>query len=51
MKWYKVKVYFPDAPYAPAEIYHDEIRGKSPQDAAARAVWNWPDAEWVEVQR
>lgn len=52
--WYKVLVYFPASVFMgievlPAEIWEDAIRGDSPEHALARARWNWPAAEKVEL--
>lgn len=45
MKWYKVKVYFPDF------THEDEIRGTSEEDALKNAYWNWDQAERIELLR
>lgn len=53
MQWYPVRAYLPavypgTAWEISAEIYEDEIQGRDPSHALARARWNWPKAERVE---
>ena len=43
MKWYKVKVYFPNF------VHLDEIQGRDENHALERAQWNWPAANRVEL--
>lgn len=49
MKWYPVKVYFPADNLLSAFTHEDEIRGNNPLDALKNAIWNWPNAEWIEL--
>lgn len=51
MKWYPVRMYFPEnLKYGlPADIHEDEIRGINPLNALQNAAWNWPAAEWIEL--
>jgi hypothetical protein len=49
MRWYPVRVYFPEEGILAAVIHDDWILGRTPLDALRRAMRNWPRAVWVEI--
>ena len=54
LRWYKVKVFFPDINLGndfilPSEVWEDEILGETTLEALQGAVCNWPMAEWIEL--
>ncbi len=49
MRLYLVKVSFPATSIHPSDVILDEIYGRSRKDALARAKWNWPKADKIEV--
>lgn len=48
-KLYRVRVHFPARWGLEAFTHDDGIYAASPLDAIKRSIWNWPDAEWVEL--
>lgn len=52
--WYPVRIYFPEVDMGyigilPEDVFEDAIRGTTPLNALKNAMWNWPDAVWVEL--
>jgi hypothetical protein len=43
MKWYPVRVYMND------DIFEDEIQGENEVLAIDNALWNWENAEYIEI--
>jgi hypothetical protein len=43
LQWYPVRVYMND------QIFEDWIKGENEELAVDEALWNWEDAEYIEI--